>query len=213
MREYTISDGIYLATKVAKAKEWSLYFRRVRRYKKMKSLTEKLNDAVGNAREIYEAKKDGSDDEFRWEIEKRYENVLGEAHHEAKEGNFELDYLVGKLKEYDPHTDWLGWRDNKGKTGFILNYSNKEDIRREDIKEIWRNFAKYVKHIEKAKRLIEDYPFLKEDKEEERRIVNRGRINIYRRIEGIIPYLEENGFYKELSVLREIADFIEEGRV
>lgn len=179
----------------------------------MKSLTEKIYDAVSNAREIYETKKDGLDDKFRWEIEKRYQKALAEARSEAKEGNFELDYLVGKLKEYDPYTDWLGWCDKKGKKGFILKYSNKEDARREDIKEIWRNFANYVKPLEKAKRLTEEYPFLKEDEEEEQRITNTGKISIYREIEELIPYLEENGFYKKLCVLREIVDFIEEGWV
>lgn len=182
---------------------------------KMK-LTELLTEAVAKARELYKKNKDGLDRDFQSTIEEIYNHAMGEARYQAggtmsiyeEGGYFELDYLVSKLKEHDPKTDRRGWYDNNGEKGLILKIES-----REDIKEVWRNFAKYVKPLEKAKRLSEEYPFLNWDEEEERRVINKGKINVYNRILENIPELEKKGLYKELCVLREIVSLIETGKI
>lgn len=179
-------------------------------------LTESLTEAVAKARELYKKNKDNPDADFQFRIEEIYNRAMGEALYQAggtmsvyeEGGYFNLDYLVSKLKEYDPKTDSSGWYDGNGKNGFILKKEGEEGI-----KEVWRNFAGYVKPLEKAKRLSEEYSFLDWDEKEERRITNKGKINVYNRILACIPGLEDKGLYKELSVLREIVYLIETGMI
>lgn len=170
---------------------WGVYY----------TLVGRLNDAVRNARGKFEESKKTKDTFY---IERLYEKTLGEARNEAYEGSFEVDSLVLKLQEYkDLNHSW-----SDGKTGLGL------DIRGKDKEEdFWRTFAKYAVPLEKAKRLGEEYSFIKRDKDEEGKINNVGKINIYVKVQQIIPGLESKGLYKELCVIREAIALVESGRV